>query len=106
MIGQHLLLKSVSLAVITPFFSASLVETVQSEIASERPGILDVFKEGKMPDPNRKKPRILGFLSVARGGYPRSIHGVLESNHRRLTRESKYCSMLLVHMVLHSRTGN
>ena len=47
MIGQHLLLKSVSLAVITPFFSASLVETVQSEIASERPGILDVFREGK-----------------------------------------------------------
>ena len=34
------------MAVVTPFFSASLVETVQSEIASERPGILDVFKEG------------------------------------------------------------
>jgi len=46
MIGQHLLLKSVAMAVVTPFFSASLVETVQSEIASERPGILDVFKEG------------------------------------------------------------
>lgn len=30
----------------TPFYSASLVETVQSEIASERPGVLDVFKEG------------------------------------------------------------
>ena len=35
-----------AIAVVTPFFSASLVETVQSEIASERPGILDVFKEG------------------------------------------------------------
>lgn len=46
MIGQHLLLKSVAMAIVTPFFSASLVETVQSEIASERPGILDVFKEG------------------------------------------------------------
>lgn len=39
---------SVSLAVITPFYSASLVETVQSDIASEKPGILDVFKEGFM----------------------------------------------------------
>lgn len=33
---------------ITPFYSASLVETVQSDIASEKPGILDVFKEGFM----------------------------------------------------------
>lgn len=30
----------------TPFYSASLVETVQSEIASECPGILDVFRDG------------------------------------------------------------
>lgn len=69
-IGQHLLLKCVSTAVITPFYSASLVETVQlllplaclspapapvihslllqvqSDIASEKPGVLDVFKEG------------------------------------------------------------
>lgn len=39
---------SVSLAVVTPFYSASFVETVQSEIASERPGTLDVFREGFM----------------------------------------------------------
>ncbi|XP_044736429.1 solute carrier family 25 member 46-like [Chrysoperla carnea] len=44
--GQHLLLKCVSLSIITPFYSASLVETVQSDIASEKPGILDVFREG------------------------------------------------------------
>lgn len=37
---------STSLALITPFYSASLVETVQSDIASEKPGIFDVFKEG------------------------------------------------------------
>lgn len=36
------------MAVVTPFYSASFVETVQSEIASERPGILDVFREGFM----------------------------------------------------------
>ena len=44
MIGQHLMLKAVSLGVTTPFFSASLIETVQSDIACEKPGILDVFK--------------------------------------------------------------
>lgn len=44
----RMLIFSVSLAVITPFYSASLVETVQSDIASEKPGILDVFKEGFM----------------------------------------------------------
>ncbi|XP_019753590.1 mitochondrial outer membrane protein SLC25A46 isoform X2 [Dendroctonus ponderosae] len=43
---QHTMLKCVSLAVVTPFYSASFVETVQSEIASERPGTLDVFREG------------------------------------------------------------
>lgn len=37
---------SVSIGIVTPFYSASLVETVQSEIASECPGILDVFRDG------------------------------------------------------------
>lgn len=44
--GQHILLKCVSIGIVTPFYSASLVETVQSEIASECPGILDVFRDG------------------------------------------------------------
>lgn len=44
--GQHILLKCVSIAVVMPFYSASLVETVQSDIASEKPGIFDVFREG------------------------------------------------------------
>ncbi|XP_043277147.1 solute carrier family 25 member 46-like [Venturia canescens] len=44
--GQHILLKCVSIGIVTPFYSASLVETVQSEIASEKPGILDVFRDG------------------------------------------------------------
>ncbi|XP_076627827.1 uncharacterized protein LOC143345015 [Colletes latitarsis] len=44
--GQHILLKCVTIGLATPFFSASLVETVQSEIASESPGILDVFRDG------------------------------------------------------------
>lgn len=44
--GQHILLKCISLASICPFYCASLVETVQSDIASEKPGVFDVFKEG------------------------------------------------------------
>lgn len=43
---HHLILKSISLALVLPFYAASLVETVQSDIASEKPGILDVFREG------------------------------------------------------------
>lgn len=46
--GQHILLKCVSIGLVTPFYSASLVETVQSEIASESPGILDVFRDGAL----------------------------------------------------------
>ena len=46
LLGQHLLLKCATTAIITPFYSASLVETVQSDIASEKPGILDVFRDG------------------------------------------------------------
>ena len=45
-VGQHLLLKAVSQAIVVPFFSASLVESVQSDIASEKPGIFDFLKEG------------------------------------------------------------
>lgn len=37
---------SVSIIIVLPFYSASLVETVQSDIASEKPGIFDVFREG------------------------------------------------------------
>jgi solute carrier family 25 protein 46 len=46
MVGQHLMLKAISQAVVVPFFSASLVESVQSDIASEKPGILDFLREG------------------------------------------------------------
>ena len=46
--GQHIILKCISLATVLPFYSASLVETVQSDIASEKPGVFDVFREGGM----------------------------------------------------------
>lgn len=53
------MLKCVSLSIITPFYSASLVETVQSDIASEKPGVLDVFKEGSV--------RLLSWSSPHKG---------------------------------------
>lgn len=43
---RHLMLKCASIAIVTPFFSASFVETVQSDIASEKPAMFDVFREG------------------------------------------------------------
>jgi len=45
-IGSHLSLKAVALVLVTPFFCSSLVETVQSSIASETPGVLDSLQEG------------------------------------------------------------
>eukprot|EP00099_Drosophila_melanogaster_P017175 NP_573096.1 uncharacterized protein Dmel_CG8931 [Drosophila melanogaster] len=46
--GQHLLLKCISIGLVVPFYAASLVETVQSDIASEKPGLFDVFREGSL----------------------------------------------------------
>lgn len=39
---------SISIGLVVPFYAASLVETVQSDIASEKPGLLDVFREGSL----------------------------------------------------------
>lgn len=54
---------SISIALVMPYYAASLVETVQSDIASEKPGMLDVFREGtlrllywKLPQKGRMLP--------------------------------------------------
>ncbi|CAL4061129.1 unnamed protein product, partial [Meganyctiphanes norvegica] len=77
-IGQHLLLKCSALALITPFYSASLVETVQSEIASERPGVLDVFKEGLMRLLSFTQPQTGRMLPVWLLIVPTVSHGILQ----------------------------
>ncbi|KAH8373264.1 hypothetical protein KR009_010237, partial [Drosophila setifemur] len=55
--GQHVFLKwqvfvllqrSIIIGLVVPFHAASLVETVQSDIASEKPGLFDVFREGSL----------------------------------------------------------
>eukprot|EP00088_Acartia_fossae_P052475 TRINITY_DN5929_c0_g1_i1.p1 TRINITY_DN5929_c0_g1~~TRINITY_DN5929_c0_g1_i1.p1 ORF type:complete len:509 (+),score=82.76 TRINITY_DN5929_c0_g1_i1:82-1608(+) len=76
MIGQHLLLKAVSSALITPFYSVSLVESVQSDIASEKPGVLDVFKEGVMRLLHWSDPRCGRMLPVWVLIPPQVFYGV------------------------------
>jgi len=76
MIGQHLLLKSVSTALITPFYSASLVETVQSDIASEKPGVLDVFRDGVVRLLSWSDPRCGRMLPVWLLIPPQVIHSL------------------------------
>nr|KAF6491004.1 solute carrier family 25 member 46 [Molossus molossus] len=76
-IGEHLLLKSLTYMVAMPFYSASLIETVQSEIIGDNTGILECVKEGigrviGMGVPHSK--RLLPLLSLI---FPTVLHGVL-----------------------------
>ncbi|RXG73112.1 Solute carrier family 25 member 46 [Armadillidium vulgare] len=77
MIGQHLLLKCSALALITPFYSASLVETVQSEVTSERPGIFDVFKEGLYRLLSFTQPQTGTVVRLTEKKYGRMLPGAL-----------------------------
>lgn len=45
-VATHIGQKALALALVTPFFCSSLVETVQSCIASETPGVFDCLREG------------------------------------------------------------
>ncbi|XP_063820180.1 mitochondrial outer membrane protein SLC25A46 [Pseudophryne corroboree] len=76
-IGGHILLKGLVYAIATPFYSASLIETVQSEIIHDNPGILDCLKEGfgrlmGLGVPHSK--RLLPLLVLT---FPTVVHGVL-----------------------------
>ncbi|XP_048450375.1 mitochondrial outer membrane protein SLC25A46 isoform X2 [Rhincodon typus] len=76
-IAGHLVLKGLTCVVALPFYSASLIETVQSEIIRDNPGILDCVKEGicrlvGMGVPHSKRLLPLGVLV-----FPTVLHGVL-----------------------------
>ncbi|KAM8961013.1 mitochondrial outer membrane protein SLC25A46 [Pelodytes ibericus] len=76
-IGGHIILKGLVYMIATPFYSASLVETVQSEIIHDNPGILDCLKEGigrimGLGVPHSK--RLLPLLVIT---FPTVLHGVL-----------------------------
>jgi len=76
LIGQHLLLKCAAAAIITPFYSASLVETVQSEIASEKVGVMEVFREGVARLVSWSDPRCGVLLPVWVLIPPQVLHSV------------------------------
>ncbi|XP_055286385.1 mitochondrial outer membrane protein SLC25A46 [Moschus berezovskii] len=76
-IGEHLLLKSLTYIVAMPFYSASLIETVQSEIIRDGAGILECVKEGigramGLGVPHSK--RLLPLLALV---FPTVLHGLL-----------------------------
>ncbi|XP_023652892.1 mitochondrial outer membrane protein SLC25A46 [Paramormyrops kingsleyae] len=73
----HLVLKGLTYVVAMPFYSASLIETVQSEIIRDNPGILECVKEGLgrvlgMGIPHSK--RLLPLWGLV---FPTILHGVL-----------------------------
>ncbi|XP_077989272.1 mitochondrial outer membrane protein SLC25A46-like [Glandiceps talaboti] len=73
----HLALKSITLVVSMPFFSASLIETVQSDIASEKPGVLDCIKEGFSRLLGWGMPQTRRLLPMWTLVVPTVLHGLL-----------------------------
>lgn len=76
-IAGHFILKGLTHVIALPFYSASLIETVQSEIIRDNPGILDCVKEGVgrvlgLGVPHSK--RLLPLLTLV---FPTVLHGVL-----------------------------
>ncbi|KAJ1208152.1 hypothetical protein NDU88_003540 [Pleurodeles waltl] len=76
-IGGHLLLKALTYVIATPFYSASLIETVQSEIIRDNPGILDCIKEGIGRVINMGVPHSKRLLPLMVLTFPTVVHGVL-----------------------------
>ncbi|XP_074668427.1 mitochondrial outer membrane protein SLC25A46 isoform X2 [Strix aluco] len=76
-ISEFTPLPSLTHVIAMPFYSASLIETVQSEIIRDNPGILDCVKEGigrvvGMGVPHSK--RLLPLMVLT---FPTALHGVL-----------------------------
>lgn len=62
----------------TPYYSASLVETVQSDIASEKPGVFDVFKDGMCRLVSWGSPQKGRMLPVWALIVPSVLYGLLK----------------------------
>ncbi|XP_071795225.1 mitochondrial outer membrane protein SLC25A46-like [Asterias amurensis] len=74
----HLALKAISATISLPFFSASLVEEVQSDIASERPGVFDCIKEGFCRLVGWGIPQTTNLLPVYTLLLPSVLHSLLK----------------------------
>ncbi|OWF49830.1 solute carrier family 25 member 46-like isoform X1 [Mizuhopecten yessoensis] len=73
---QHLLLKGLSYMISTPFLAASLLETVQADVSSERPGTFDCLKEGVARVMGWWTPQTTHLLPVWKLVLPTAIIGV------------------------------
>uniref|UniRef100_A0A1B6DH59 Solute carrier family 25 member 46 n=1 Tax=Clastoptera arizonana TaxID=38151 RepID=A0A1B6DH59_9HEMI len=100
---QHVLLKCVTLAIITPFYSASLVETVQSDITSECPGIFDVFKEGLCRLISWSSPMKGRMLPVWTLVVPTVAYGLFKYGFSEVVRN---CTSTILHINLVQKKQN
>ncbi|KAG5272634.1 hypothetical protein AALO_G00167670 [Alosa alosa] len=73
----HLVLKGLTYVVAMPFYSASLIETVQSEIIRDNPGILDCVKEGVGRVMGLGVPHSKRLLPLWALVLPTALHGIL-----------------------------
>merc|ERR1719193_2209805 len=76
-VSGHVGLKALSFCLTTPFFSAALVESVQSDIASERPGIFDCVREGSFRLLGYGMPQSTRLFPVWHLLLPTALHGTL-----------------------------
>lgn len=76
-VAKHLALKSLTFAIMTPFSCASLVEVVQCDMASEKPGILDCLREGLWRLVRWGGPTRGRLLPIWKLIGPTVVHGVL-----------------------------
>ncbi|XP_015919671.1 mitochondrial outer membrane protein SLC25A46 [Parasteatoda tepidariorum] len=86
-LSQHLLLKLITYGILTPFYCSSLVETVQSDIASEKPGVLDCLKEGLCRLFKWGTPRSTRLFPMWQLVGPTALHG---------------CSVYILSSLIHS----
>ena len=76
-LSGHLGLKALSYCFVTPFFSAALIESVQSDIASERPGVFDCVREGSFRLLGYGMPQSTRLFPVWHLILPTAFHGTL-----------------------------
>ncbi|XP_072166850.1 mitochondrial outer membrane protein SLC25A46-like [Diadema setosum] len=74
----HVTLKMASIAITTPFLAASLVESVQSDIASDRPGVFDCIKEGFCRLVGWGSSSTTRLLPIYTLLFPTVLHGILK----------------------------
>ncbi|KAI1301430.1 Solute carrier family 25 member 46 [Halotydeus destructor] len=76
-LAKHLSLKALVFIIVTPLFAASLVETVQSSIAVESPGVLDILRETLLRLTHWKITRSTRLLPIWLLFGPSVIYGCL-----------------------------